>query len=425
MRSVPADQPRAGSPLRRRLAAACTGLILLAGAGCGGDLSIAPPSASSDSQSSRTTDGKRAVDAWIAALNARDAAAYDGAIDPRFKDELNPLLDNATKVDVGTIEGEFVDSAPGALSSDEAARFGKGAFVAAVRLRYQLADDSGPSAHETAVVLARDDGEFRVAAVGGHGSRTPVWLAGPVQVDRAGDVTVFNGGTTPSASLLGQGQRAVRDVRRVLPKWRGRLILEVPRDKEALDTVLAAEPTTYDNIAGVTTTADGSVVPGAPVHVFLNPRVFLGLKERGAQVVMTHEATHVATGASFAAMPQWLLEGFADYVALASVDVPVRQAARQTIAQMKKDGLPTTLPTPEDLEPTADNLGATYELAWLACRYLGQRWGQEALVRFYRSVDDGASVQQAFTEELGVTEAEFVKGWRADLKSLVGPGVSG
>ena len=31
---------------------------------------------------------------------------------------------------------------------------------------------------------------------------------------------------------------------------------------------------------------------------------------------MSHEATHVATDATFASMPTWLLEGFADFVAL-------------------------------------------------------------------------------------------------------------
>ena len=34
-------------------------------------------------------------------------------------------------------------------------------------------------------------------------------------------------------------------------------------------------------------TADGTLVPGAPVHVYLNPRVFATLKHRGAQVVIS------------------------------------------------------------------------------------------------------------------------------------------
>ena len=38
---------------------------------------------------------------------------------------------------------------------------------------------------------------------------------------------------------------------------------------------------------------------------------------------MSHEATHVATDAALSTMPLWLLEGFADYVALRDVDLPI------------------------------------------------------------------------------------------------------
>ena len=37
---------------------------------------------------------------------------------------------------------------------------------------------------------------------------------------------------------------------------------------------------------------------------------------------MSHEAVHVATEAARSTMPLWLLEGFADYVALRDVDLP-------------------------------------------------------------------------------------------------------
>ena len=137
----------------------------------------------------------------------------------------------------------------------------------------------------------------------------------------------------------------------------------------------------------MTTTVDGSLRSDAPVRVFVNPTVFGRLKERGAQVVMSHEATHVATGATFASMPTWLLEGFADFVALDGAGVPVDLAARQILDRIRKDGLPGGLPTTADLDPTANGLGATYEEAWLACRFLAQEYGADRLVRFYRAVE--------------------------------------
>ena len=115
--------------------------------------------------------------------------------------------------------------------------------------------------------------------------------------------------TGPYPALV---RRAVAQVREVLPRWDGRLVVEVPADAAQLDAVLGAPEGRYDAIAGLATTVDGSGARGTPVRVLLNPGVVEGLAGRGAQVVLTHEAAHVAVGASYADMPLWLLEGFAD-----------------------------------------------------------------------------------------------------------------
>ena len=65
---------------------------------------------------------------------------------------------------------------------------------------------------------------------------------------------------------------AVRQVRRVLPAGEGRSLVEVPAHaRRSSRPPLQSEPGQYDNIAAVTTTADGSLAPGAPVRVFVNP----------------------------------------------------------------------------------------------------------------------------------------------------------
>jgi hypothetical protein len=214
------------------------------------------------------------------------------------------------------------------------------------------------------------------------------------------------------------------DVGKVLPGWHGRLVVEVPESEDELDRALAVPQEQYANIAAVTTTVDGSLVPGSPVHVFLNPRVFDALGPRGAQVVLSHETTHVATDATFADLPTWLLEGFADYVALAHAHIPVDTAASQILDRIRKDGPPDHLPTAAELDPTATGLGATYEEAWLTTRFIAQEYGERRLVRFYQKVSDGEDVSEAFRRILGTTEAAFVKRWRADLRDLAG-GVAG
>ena len=116
--------------------------------------------------------------------------------------------------------------------------------------------------------------------------------------------------------------RGIDVVHRVLPDWKPRVVVEVPASAAALNRSLGVPPGTYDSIAAVTATADGSSRRDAPVHVYVNPEVTAGLRRAGAQVVMSHELVHVATDAATSPVEPWLLEGFADYVALRDVELP-------------------------------------------------------------------------------------------------------
>ena len=100
---------------------------------------------------------------------------------------------------------------------------------------------------------------------------------------------------------------------------------------------------------------------------------------------MSHEATHVATEAATSDTPLWLLEGFADYVALRDVDLPLRVSAGQIIAEVRRDGPPRgAARPPRSSTPDHAHLGAAYESAWLACACWPTRRGGSALVDFYR-----------------------------------------
>jgi hypothetical protein len=201
---------------------------------------------------------------------------------------------------------------------------GGGAWRGSVQLSYAYAGiDESPAQLETSVVFASTSDGARIASFGGKDVRSPLWLLDRLSVVRRERTVLAVAGSDPGRyeQLV---PRAVRQVRRTLPSWRRPLVVEVPRSTQQMSEALQAQPGQYDNIAAVTTTADGSLTPGSPVRVFVNPTVFDALKDRGAQVVMSHEATHVATDATFASMPTWLLEGFADYVALDGAGVPVR-----------------------------------------------------------------------------------------------------
>ena len=123
--------------------------------------------------------------------------------------------------------------------------------------------------------------------------------------------------------------------------------------------------------------------------MFVNPDVTDGLRRVGAQVVMSHELVHVATDAVRRPVEPWLLEGFADYVALRDTRLPDRVTLGRAIAAARRDGVPDALPTAADFDTRARDLQARYEEAWLACRIIAERLGERGLVDVYDAASAG------------------------------------
>ena len=203
-----------------------------------------------------------------------------------------------------------------------------GAWTAAVAATWRYAGDSGsePARAEVSMRFAPvGDDAVAVAGFGGpDAGRVPVWLAGPVVVARSpGLLVVASGqgalGRSEADRYLRLAATAVDVVRRVLPSGPGRLVVEVPGSSAALDRAMDVDPGHTSGIAAVTVPVDGSTDSDSPVHVFVNPEVFDRLPPTGAQVVLSHEAVHVATEAARSDLAPWLVEGFADYVALRDV----------------------------------------------------------------------------------------------------------
>ena len=165
--------------------------------------------------------------------------------------------------------------------------------------------------------------------------------------------------------------------------WPGVLVVEVPRSRAAADPgARVAAGRLHGDRGG---DHDGRRVAAAD-RSRARLRQPAGLRPawatRGSQIVISHEATHVAVGAALSTMPPWLLEGFADYVALAHVDLPVARAAQPD----PRPGPPPTGPRPVFPDrlrstPAAPTLGASYESAWLACRLLAEKYGEHAADR--------------------------------------------
>lgn len=341
-----------------------------------------------------------------------EAAAADLAGDARAGRLLTALVDNADEAGIEGVTLRYLDEL-GAVSTD-------GDWDAAVEVTWAFDGfDRVPARAEVRFGFSATDGEVRIVTVGGGTGRSPIWMSGPLEVRRGPDhVVLVAGDDTTADRFAAQAATAVPAVRRVLPDWEGGLVVEVPATVGDLHAVLDSGSGTYAEIAAVTTSPDGSTEEGAPAHVFVNPDVYGSLRARGAQVVMTHEAVHVATDAATSTTPLWLLEGFADYVALRDVPLPLSVTAAQITRQVRREGAPQALPGPEQFDTTTSHLGASYEAAWLACRLLADVGGQQALVRFYRAVDEGATVDEGLRDVFGFGEAELTRRWQSVLTDL-------
>ncbi|MDT0201195.1 hypothetical protein [Nocardioides sp. AE5] len=352
-----------------------------------------------------------ALSGVVDGVRTGDAADFRAVATPEVAQRLS---DNAQALHVADFSLRYVDE-DRALS----AGLQQGQWAAAVDASWRFDGfDPGPAWAEITVTFALEDGQARITGFGGGSRRTPLWLLAGLAVDRTDDALVMVAGESVGEYAT-QAREAVRVVRAMLPDTEQGLVVEVPANTGQLNAMLDADEGEYDNIAAVTTTVDGSLTPTSPVHVLVNPQLWSGLKAQGAQVVMSHEAVHVVTGAATTSgVPLWLLEGFADYVALRDVDLPLTTAAAQVIARVQEEGVPDALPGSVEFNSRTSHLGAAYEAAWLACRVLVGEGGEDALVDLYNDVSAGASLPDALQEHFGLTEDKLVGLWQDELEAL-------
>ncbi len=262
------------------------------------------------------------------------------------------------------------------------------------------------------------DGTFAVRSATNVGQdRLPLWLAGDVRVGEGPDdvrVVSVDGGV-PDLDALAAATRADRAVRATVADADGRLTVVAPRSRATTAALVGETQDEVAAIAGVTTTVDGTT--GTARVIVLNPDLFADMDARARQVVITHEAAHLLTGAVGTSMVTWVAEGFADYVALRRDDAPLAVSAGQALAQVRADGPPRTLPDADTFAAAGGHgLGAVYESAWLVFRMLAQERSNERIVAFYESVRDGADVEDAARRHLRLSVAQITTQWRAYLE---------
>ena len=291
-----------------------------------------------------------------------------------------------------------------------------GSTLAEVAVSWRAGRESavtGTSVRDATVEFRLDpqrDGTFGVRAASAQEERLPLWLAGRIAVERETGIRVIAvDGGVPKLDDVAMARVARDHVRDVVPGVDSDLTIVSPRTRSLTADLVGRPQREIAPIAAVTTTLDGGTETARVI--VLNPAQFATMDARAAQVVVSHEAAHLLTGALGADGEEWVTEGFADFVALHDDDAPLALSAGQALRQVKENGAPKALPSPDDFGG-GEHLGAVYEAAWMVFRMLGESHSDEVIVGFYRDVLSGTDVMAAVRRAFDVSVAELTEQWR-------------
>lgn len=259
------------------------------------------------------------------------------------------------------------------------------------------------------------DGTFAVRSVKVGAGSLPIWLAGEVDVQKQADTVVISvdGGVAGQIeSMTARARAAVLDV---VPDATRRVVVVSPHTQDQMAELVGRKVTEINQIAAVTTNLDGSNGTAGGVVIVLNPAVFSTMDERAAQVVISHEATHLMTSAVGTSAETWVVEGFADFVALHDDDAPLSLSAGQILADVKAGKTPKRLPSTADFASAGHGLGASYEAAWMIFRMLADTHRDADIVAFYEDVLGGTKLDRALSNAFGLSVDRLTADWRRYL----------
>ncbi|MGN6472557.1 MAG: hypothetical protein ACTHK4_02775 [Mycobacteriales bacterium] len=370
------------------------------------------------------------------ALVHRDRAAFMATVDPRatrFRRVQARMYADLRTVPIAT--WSYGISAVARRPPSDAARYHAPVWAPAYfALRYRLAGfDAKPTKLQQYPTFVQRHGRWYLASLTDYAPRglvsaTDIWDYGPVKVVRRSDVLVLGAPSQLSTmtDVARKAQRAIDQVTAVWgTHWAQRAVVLVP--------ATAREMASIDEYAGdvsklaALTSAEVSTAAGRPApvgdRITINPMNWPMLSEVGSEVVIRHELTHVATRAATGTQtPTWLSEGFAEYIGFREAQVSVDVAAAELKRLVDAGHVPTALPSNREFSSADAQLAAHYEAAWLACRYIADRYGQRALVRFYRAVGTShgqsrAALLAALRGVLHTGLRQFVAQWQGYMRA--------
>ena len=307
--------------------------------------------------------------------------------------------------------------------------------VVLVEERYRIKGfDEEAAAEDAYLTFVKDDGEWLIAddndldELGLFTVRHP-WEFGSVDVERTGRFLVISRRDADGdcASVpAGLTERARAGMDRVesywTKRWHKRVVLIIPCNGRELQRMLQATFDPSQFVAFAYSTIDTSDDYDYTGHrVIVNPPVFAGRPSEQTLTIMAHELLHVASRAvSGPFVPLFIDEGIADLVGYGETD----RALVFFDAAVAAGGFDGQLP--EDFQfstGTGSEIFLSYQKSQSAMRYFVQRFGLEALGRFYEDLGGRKFVpglarwqlDDALLDTVDISLDRFERDWAASI----------
>ena len=389
--------------------------------------SPAPTSAQVVTPASSQLDQVRAiVDALLNAARIGDRLSFQRLIsdrDPRFPERARVLYQNLSTLPLTKLQAH-VEPTQFRLAEARAQLLGSGAWMQRAVVSWRLAGDDSDVEDQVWLTFLSDHGQVRLADTVDEPPDTipeqkPSWWLGPVTARQLGRVTVVAGSGQALDRWANVAATALHSMQHNLPdglrlSWNGHVVVEVPATQRDFEVVLGEATGSYSSIAAVTRRVGTA---GGATRVVVNPKA-AQLASSALQALLEHEMVHVVTRSPDSPAPLWAEEGLAEWVSTRDHPGQLAEATDDVLSRVRADGPPRSFPSDQQFKIGEHDLQLAYAEAWLACRYIADRYSAIQLGRFYAELDRGRSLDEASRAALKISEAALISRWRAYLLRL-------
>jgi hypothetical protein len=394
-----------------------------------------------DQQLTALGAAQRLLTARAAAVKDKNKSSWMATVDLQtapFRERQSVVFDNLVKLPLAGFSYVGLRPAP-ALTPTRVRQVGPDAWAVTVTVRYSLQGlDRAPQSFDATYTLVHRLGGWRLAADTDGDVVMQIWdLPGMRVLKGRFGIVVGNAPEDRMRDYATIADSAVRRVSAVWGKdWNSHVVLVTPATSQEFARL--ASRATDKGLGQVAAITQGVIQPGQPAQgdrVLINPKTFTALQPTGRQEVITHELTHVAARSSTdGAVPLWLTEGMADYVGYSGLGLPRARVASELLTLVRSGKGPTALPGEVAFDPAQSDIAPSYSEAWLAVSRLVDLYGQGKVVSFYRAIasaptpsggsppDPDATAAWEFPAIFGVSQGQFVAGWRGYLRALASSG---